>query len=88
MAEIEMGTRGLSTTIRVRIAEAANKSRRGNPPLVGVSGQCMDFEGRGIHSNGATYRAIADEAYEGITSDDASLGVPLRIIEYVIPDRF
>jgi hypothetical protein len=87
MAEIEMGPRGLSTTIRVRIAEAA-KSRRDKVSLVGVSGQCMDFEGRGIHSNGATYRAIADEAYEGITADDASLGVPLRIIEDVIPDRF
>ena len=88
MAEIEMGPRGLSAAIRDGIKEAADKSRRGEVSLVGVSGQCMDFEGRGIHSNGATYRAIADEAYEGITADDASLGVPLRIIEYVIPDRF
>jgi hypothetical protein len=88
MAEIEMGPRGLSAAIRAGITETANNSRRDKVSLVGVSGQCMNFEGRGIHSNGATYRAIADEAYEGITADDASLGVPLRIIEDVIPDRF
>jgi hypothetical protein len=68
-------------------AETANASRRSKVSLVGVSDQCREFEGRGLHSNGAAYRALVEEAYEGVRADEATLGIPSGILEQQIPDR-
>jgi hypothetical protein len=68
-------------------AETANASRRSKVPLVRVSDQCRGFESRGVRTSGPTDRAITDGGYDGATEDDASLGIPSEIMEFVIPDK-
>jgi hypothetical protein len=58
----------------------------GHSGPVGISGQCRDFPGSGLCTNGASDRRNADFAYDGATADDASLGIPLELAGYVNPE--
>jgi hypothetical protein len=58
----------------------------GDRDPVGVSDQCREFVGRGLHSNGGAAEELAVETYEGVKSDDTTLGIPSGLLTHQIPD--
>jgi hypothetical protein len=52
----------------------------------GRSDQCMELEGRGLHSNGGAAEELVIGMYEGASSDDATLGIPSGLLAQQIPD--
>jgi hypothetical protein len=87
MAEVDMGPRKLGAIFRAGAQAAANQSRRDRLSLVGISDQCRVYS-KGTFSDGPAAQAEADRAYDGITADDAPLGIMPGIVEEEVPDRF